>query len=141
MKTLEELYGEVRADEALTEEFFRAGADGKVEEFLRAHGCGAAAQEAEAFLAERDKRCGASGGELSDDELDDVAAGKKCGVSYDSEGRPIVGYYSKCGSWRDQDGGGIPYNTNWNYQNYTVRCGFCYYWGGGVCLNPRRKNN
>lgn len=136
MKTLEELYNEVKADEALMEEYFKAGADGKVEEFLRAHGCEASAEEAEAFLAAHEP-CG----ELTDDELDDVSAGKRCGVSYDNDGRPIVGYYSKCGSWRGSDGSGIPYNSNWNYQNYTVRCGFCYYWGGGVCLNPSRKNN
>ena len=45
-------------------------------------------------------------GELSDDELDDVAGGRKCGTTY-KDGRPVVSAWNRCdGLWRCEVCGG-----------------------------------
>lgn len=76
MKTIEQLYSEAKENAQLISEYRSAAENGTVEDFLRAHDCGASAQEAEEFAAGLEKR-----GELSDDELDNVAAGGICGGS------------------------------------------------------------
>ena len=69
MKTLQELYDEVMASDELKAAFAEAAKGGKAEEFLKARGCEATAEELTAFLK------GQSTKELSDEELDNVAGG------------------------------------------------------------------
>ena len=99
MKTIDELYREVMADGALLQEYLSAAENGGVEDFLKAHECAATAQELAEFI---NGGCGSGDeprGELSDDELDDVAAGKKCGTIYHN-GRPVVTALNSCDRWR-----------------------------------------
>jgi len=95
MKTLEQLYAEVTADENLRKEFFEANESGKIGEFLKAHDCKATLSEFDEFM----KNADAKSGELSDDELDNVAAGKKCGTIYHDE-KPVVTALNSCKRWR-----------------------------------------
>ena len=46
MKTLDELFKEVKADKALKTELINAVKDGKVEDFFKAHNCKATTAEA-----------------------------------------------------------------------------------------------
>ena len=69
MKTLQELYNEIKSDNALKAAFLEAAKDGRALEFLAAHGCETTAEELAAFLN------GKKNSELSDEELDDVAGG------------------------------------------------------------------
>ena len=69
MKTLQELYSEIIASEELKAAFAEAAKSGKTAEFLKAQGVEATAEELAAFLKSR------PGGELSDEELDNVAGG------------------------------------------------------------------
>ena len=69
MKSLDEMYQEVMADEALKEEFTAAFRDGRVSEFLKAHDCDATVEEVEEYVkGQRDE-------ELSLDDLGSVAGG------------------------------------------------------------------
>lgn len=68
MKTLEELYQEILANEELQKSFAEAMEKDSAENFLKANGCEAAKEELEAFL--RGKH-----GELTDEALDGVAGG------------------------------------------------------------------
>ena len=77
MKTLDELYREVMADDSLKSEYIEAAGNGGAADFLKVHGCEATEQELEEFMNN-----GGKSGELTDDELDYVAAGKKCGTVY-----------------------------------------------------------
>ncbi len=47
-------------------------------------------------------RLNAEAGELSDDELDSVAGGRKCGTSY-YDHRPIVTVGNSCGLYEDEE--------------------------------------
>ncbi len=42
-------------------------------------------------------------GEISDDELDSVAGGKKCGTLYGDAGSPIVTAFNSCEYYTDED--------------------------------------
>ena len=68
MKTLQELYNEILASDDLKQAFIEATKLGKVQEFLKAHGCDVTAEDLKSFLAQQT-------GELSDDELDNAAGG------------------------------------------------------------------
>ena len=72
MKTLQELYEEVKASDDLKRALAEAVKAGNVTEFLKAHGCDATADELKEFVAGKaaqDRKL-----KLDDDELD-VAAG------------------------------------------------------------------
>ena len=69
MKTLQELYDEIIASEELKAAFVEAAKSGKTMEFLKVHGCEATEEELAAFLKYR------STGEISDEELNNVAGG------------------------------------------------------------------
>ena len=71
MKTLQELYSEVLKSEVLKKSFTDAVQNDKVEDFLKANGCEASKEEFTEFLKEQQTRSG----ELSDDELSNVAGG------------------------------------------------------------------
>ena len=96
---LEELYTKTMSDEALKKAFFEAKKNGKLAEFLAENGCEANIEEAEGFLASKRNKAG----ELSDDELDSVAGGEKCGTSYGSAGSPIVTAFNSCEYYTDED--------------------------------------
>lgn len=153
MKNLNELYAEVMADEDLQKEFLEANQDGKIAEFLKAHDCEATLSEIEEFV----KNSFGESGELSDDELDNVSAGKKCGTYYD-DGRPVVAPRHVCGKWRcrycgcawnqahdiskhqcsssGNEGSWIPSNTCRECKHF-LSTGFIF----GMCTNPERFNN
>ena len=73
MKTLQELYNEVIQSDELKKEFLEAGKNGKVEEFIKNHGCDVTLDEIKDFLENLTKE----DKELSVDELGNVAGG--CG--------------------------------------------------------------
>ena len=73
MKSLQELYDEVKGDDALKKSFAEAMREGVAEDFLREHGCEATSEELYEFL---ESKVGESGPlELSSDELAKVAGG------------------------------------------------------------------
>ena len=78
MKSLDEMYQEVMADEALKEEFTAAFRDGRVSEFLKAHDCDATEAEVNDYVY------GMKEEELSLDDLDNVAGGG-CGFANSNE--------------------------------------------------------
>ena len=147
MKTLDELYREVMADDSLKSEYIEAAGNGGAADFLKAHGCEATEQELEEFM-----KNGGKSGELTDDELDNVAAGKKCGVRYDN-GRPIAGENYVCDKFYCKDCN-VPYIRR-GIREFCPKCGLvtkcpnCYYlrvevsrWGKSYrCYNPQRYNN
>ena len=67
MKTLKELYNEIKSDEDLKEQLKAAAKENKVEEFLKAEGCEATIDEVKAFVASKK--------EVNVDELDSAAGG------------------------------------------------------------------
>ncbi len=71
MKTIEELYNEVMASEELKKEFLSLKPE-EVEGFAEKYGCKATLDEIKAFLTEKS----AAAGELSDEEIEQVAGGK-----------------------------------------------------------------
>ena len=71
MKTLEELYSEVMASDELKKEFCSLKPE-EVENFAEKQGCKATLDEIKTFLTEK----GAKSGELSDEEIAQVAGGK-----------------------------------------------------------------
>ena len=72
MKTLKELYTEVMNSEELKNEFLTLKTPEDIVAFAAKHGCTAALDEIKTFFEEKAKATG----ELSDDELAQVAGGK-----------------------------------------------------------------
>ena len=73
MKTLQELYEEVKASDDLKKALAEAEKSGKTTEFLKANDCDATLDELKEFIAE--KAAYNKPIELSDDELENVAGG------------------------------------------------------------------
>ena len=71
MKTIEELYNEVMASEEMKKEFLALKPE-EVEGFAEKYGCKATLEEIKVFLNEKST----ASGELSDDEIEQVAGGK-----------------------------------------------------------------
>jgi len=78
MKTLQELYNEVRENDELKKKFSEAAKAGRLTEFVRENGCGAAAEEITAFMAAGKENLD---GLLSAEELAAAAGGGKCDKS------------------------------------------------------------
>ena len=72
MKTIQELYNEVMANEELKAQVIEAGKAGKLDAFLREHGCEATKEEVAAFLKEKANE----DRPLSQNELENAAGGK-----------------------------------------------------------------
>ncbi len=71
--TLQEIYDKVMASEELKRSFAEAAGDkGKLEAWLKANGSDATAEQVGEFLR---SRSGQTSGEISDDELENVAGG------------------------------------------------------------------
>ena len=69
MKTLEELYNEVKSNEEMKKAFVSAFKEGRTEEFLKAHDCDASVSDVNAFLNS------AKNETASEDDLAKVAGG------------------------------------------------------------------
>ena len=150
MKTLDELYVEVNADDALKDEYIEAAENGKIGEFLKTHDCEASLSEFDEFMKNADGK----NGELSYDELDNVAAGKKCGTVY-KDGHPVVtvanccDFYrcKKCGRTKaevqDDCSGNSKFAPPCHRQGAMCSgCEFCQYKGGlWLCYCKERINN
>ncbi len=150
MKTLSEIYTEVMSGENLKAEYFEAAENGRIEEFLKAHGCEATLGELDEFM----KGAGAESGELSDDELDNVAAGKKCGTVY-KDGHPVVTVANSCDFYRcktcgrskpevqEDCAGNSKFAPPCHRQGAMCSgCEFCRYKGGlWLCYCKERVNN
>ncbi len=142
---IEELYQKVINDESLKKAFLEAKEDGKLAEFLAENGCGVALEEAKAFLASKQGK----DGELSDDELDRVAGGRKCGTIYNNC-RPVVAATNDCEYWVCEKCGTKESKPTWRETvcstcGSTVCCGYCKYsrYEDALlqCFNPQRYNN
>ena len=72
MKTLNELYTEVIASDALKAEFLALKTPEEIVAFAKKHGCDATLDDIKAFFEEKQK----AAGELSEAELEQVAGGK-----------------------------------------------------------------
>ena len=150
MKNLNELYAKVMADETLKNEYIEAAENGKIEEFLKAHDCEATISEFDEFMS----KAGMKNGELEDDELDNVAAGKKCGTVY-KDGRPVVATFNVCDRYQCKTCGkgrgevqtgsfrGIRFADGCSdHGEMCIGCKFCKYKGGlWLCYHPERVNN
>lgn len=73
MKTIQELYSEIMTSDELKKGFVEAMKAGKLEDFLKEHGCEATEEEVKEFV--ETKAASDAPIELSDDELKHVAAG------------------------------------------------------------------
>ena len=73
MRTLQELYDEVKGDDALKKSFAKALREGAAGDFLREYDCEATAEELQEFL--QGKTAQSDPMDLSADELADVAGG------------------------------------------------------------------
>ena len=73
MKTIQELYTEIMANDELKKAFVEAMKAGKLEDFLKERGCEATEEEVKEFV--ETKAASDAPIELSDDELKHVAAG------------------------------------------------------------------
>ena len=71
MKTIQELYNEVMANEELKEQFIEAAKAGRQEEFLKEHGCEATTEELRTFFEAKANE----DAPLSFDELENAAGG------------------------------------------------------------------
>ncbi len=78
MKSLQEIYTEITASEELKAAFAEAAKNGTTLEFLRERGCGTTKEELAAFLKSR------SGGEIPDEELDNVAGGCNSATKFET---------------------------------------------------------
>ena len=73
MKSLQELYDEVKGDDGLKKSFVEAMREDVAEDFLREHGCEATSEELSEFLDGKARESGPL--ELSEGELAGVAGG------------------------------------------------------------------
>ena len=73
MKTLQELYSQIKNDDSLKLAFVEAMKSGKAVDFLREHGCDVTAEELEEFLGCKAEQLESL--ELSDSELKGIAGG------------------------------------------------------------------
>ena len=91
MKTIQDLYNEIMANQELKAQFIEAANAGKQEAFLKAHGCEATMEEVQAFLEAKQQE----DAPLSFDELENAAGGcsekTEIGLSIGTLGLACVG--------------------------------------------------
>ena len=100
MKTLNELYTEVIASDALKAEFLALKTPEDIVAFAKKNGCDVTLGDIKAFFEEKQK----AAGELSEAELEQVAGGKSASVAeaimsvvvFIGLGCAIAAYYSAC---------------------------------------------
>lgn len=76
MKSINELYQEVKSDEELMNKFLAAYGKGEIEGFLKENGCDSTPEDVQQFI---DQELHSESRELSDEELALVAGGRKHG--------------------------------------------------------------
>ena len=88
MKTLQELYSQIKNSDSLKQAFVEAMKADRAVDFLREQGCDVTAEELEEFLGYRAKQLESL--ELSDSELKDIAGGTiptdTCNCTHDTCG-------------------------------------------------------
>ena len=84
MKSLEQLYEEIKDNDELKKEFTTAYKEGNVESFLKANECDASAEDVKDYLD------GLKENAVSDDDLDKVAGGG-CGTTMTCDACTFVG--------------------------------------------------
>ena len=89
MKTIRELYDEIMANKELKARFIEAGQAGKVEAFLKEHGCEATMEEVSAFMKEKSEK----DAPLSLDELENSAGGTCNKKTWNETVTSIVGIF------------------------------------------------
>ena len=92
MKTIQELYNEVMADNELKKAFIASFTDGTAQKLIKEHGCDASVEDVQAFLKEKagdDKP-------LSADELQDAAGGCKKPETWDCSIQCLMTMYPLC---------------------------------------------
>lgn len=72
-------------------------------------------------------------GELADDELGDVAGGRKCGTIY-KDGRPVVFQWNMCDYFVNK-------RTGKKYDGFCLDCQYFNLDGVYVCDCPQRRDN
>ncbi len=89
------------------------------------------AEEAKTYFAQLNPKTG----ELADDELDNVAGGRKCGTIY-KDHRPVVTGINKCELfWRAR-------NPDWKGKGYCIDCDYGKTTNGlMLCYHPERYDN
>ena len=98
------------------------------------HGAELTAEEANTYFAQLHP----ASGELSDDELDNVSGGRKCGTIY-KDGRLVVTALNKCEYFKDLETGKVRPNDG-----YCKDCHYCREDPSGwlwLCYHPKRYNN
>ena len=121
-------------DNKLTHELLEKAKQAKTPEELAAlakgNGIELTAESAKAYFAKHNSKSG----EHSDDELDSVAGGRKCGTIY-YEGYPVVSNFNSCEYYKE---------NAWDGSGY---CMDCTYQGIGadgwlpICTCRERRNN
>ena len=96
MKTIQELYSEIMANQELKEQFIEAANAGKQEEFLKAHGCEATLEDVKAFLEAKQKE----DAPLSLDELDNAAGGECTAKTGGEAAVSVITVGIGCGIWQ-----------------------------------------
>ncbi len=119
----------------LTEELLEKAKQAKTPEELAAlakeNGQELTAEEAKAYFAMLNPKTG----ELSDDELDDVAGGEKCGTTY-HDGWPVVSILNSCDLFEDHK------THEKKSGGYCIDC--AHHSKDGLlelCKNPKRRYN
>ena len=119
----------------LTQELLEKAKQAKTPEEIAAlakeNGIELTPEEANTYFAQLNPKSG----ELSDDELDSVAGGRKCGTTY-HDGWPVVSILNSCDLFED-------HNTHEKRPGgYCIDC--AHHSKDGLlelCKNPKRRNN
>lgn len=119
MKTIRELYNEIMADKELQEKCRKATDAGKLEEFLKEHGCEATMEEVEAFLKARTQE----DAPLSMDELDEAAGGGNREFPFGKYLSETKFRCPKCGSCNVRN-----FDPGW-FWVVRIECNDCGYYG------------
>ena len=85
-------------------------------------------EEAKSYFA----KLNAKEGELSDDELDNVSGGGKCGTIYKDK-RPVVTDFNHCAYFENEDPNG--------HQRFCMHCKYLKREGLFLCYCPQRYDN
>ncbi len=92
-------------------------------------------KEAETYFAKFNIKTG----ELDDDELDDVAGGRKCGTTY-KDSRPVVAFYNSCEYFTTKDTG-VRWANGGKCQECLHMKGASLPFGFALCYCPERYDN
>ncbi|MBR4575984.1 MAG: hypothetical protein IKO25_02165 [Clostridia bacterium] len=112
MKTIQELYNEIMANQELKAQFIEAANAGKQEAFLKEHGCEATLEEVAAFLKEKSEQ----DAPLALDELENAAGGECNGKTGAEVAVSVITLAMGCGVWAIASIGGEIAGTGYRQQ-------------------------